>query len=667
MPGVKNIGDAFETGKSIFGSLTNKLPDEGDDQFKSIKDAYANSDTALVEKYPKQVLGTRSIFNPWRIIRYSKFGKSGQDYKFDLHLDEALSDIRGPGTDKKTILQGPENETAQKSSSDGETESKLSKLRPYVDEAKTAENPTAAEIINWAQNRGADSIPGGGSPVPYTAADFLWCKYYGKVPNNRLVTLRRYHIPVEDNIFIHASKSPLIPLAQAVTWYGTDIGNDLNKILNLSWGLKWKPINTAVTDVAGNEVKIEDIVSIFRPGIQGEQKQKLISVLSNTLLTGTSQIDLVKLAGWDSQLQEYIKGAYADNGPYWNRVLGPINVIDKTMIRDRGFADQPNITIVFEYSLRSYGGVNPKIAFLDLLSNFLSLTYNTAPFWGGGIRYFEATGPTIPGLAFEEHFAKGDLGGGISAALEQMSGLASQNIENLIKLADDIVSGKVKGDENISNINKEMDTNRGATFQASLPGKLISTKIGSLLKKPLMYRSFLDGRAVGEWHMTVGNPMNPMAMVGNLCLTNVNMTVGETLGIDDFPTEFKFTVTLQPGRPRAKQDIESIFNLGNGAIGYSQLPQPSSSRNSYGEANTIKQDAYMNSDEKNMGTTTSFNGSKAGNDAQQNNQTFEQMNPEDQIKASVDKFGSRIAAMYGPAFSKTEILADYFKEFKTKD
>ena len=68
-------------------------------------------------------------------------------------------------------------------------------------------------------------------------------------------------------------------------------------------------------------------------------------------------------AEFDKDLQTWIKGAYGAEGPYWNRVLGPVNVIENTQIRKRGFDFQHNILLEFTYKLRGYSQINPKIAF----------------------------------------------------------------------------------------------------------------------------------------------------------------------------------------------------------------------------------------------------------------------------------------------------------------
>ena len=83
-------------------------------------------------------------------------------------------------------------------------------------------------------------------------------------------------------------------------------------------------------------------------------------------------------------------------------------------------------------------------------------------------------------------------------------------------------------------------------------------------------RALLTGEPVGNWHLTVGNPLNPIMVIGNLICTDMKVEVGEELGPDDFPTELKVVYTLEHGMPRDKSGIQSMFNRGSGRI--YQLP-----------------------------------------------------------------------------------------------
>jgi len=93
----------------------------------------------------------------------------------------------------------------------------------------------------------------------------------------------------------------------------------------------------------------------------------------------------------------------------------------------------------------------------------------------------------------------------------------------------------------------------------------------AFLRKVYYQPIMLSGYPVGEWHLVVGNPLNPIAMIGNLICTNVKINFNDELGPDDFPTEIKASFTLAPGRQRHRGDWESMFNRGNGRLYLGQL------------------------------------------------------------------------------------------------
>lgn len=70
-----------------------------------------------------------------------------------------------------------------------------------------SKNPTAAQLVAdtaaysplllaSGDNLSAGSPIKGGPHAPYYWKDFIYCKYYGTIPNNRLITLRRFTSPV---------------------------------------------------------------------------------------------------------------------------------------------------------------------------------------------------------------------------------------------------------------------------------------------------------------------------------------------------------------------------------------------------------------------------------------------------------------------------------------
>ena len=98
-----------------------------------------------------------------------------------------------------------------------------------------------------------------------------------------------------------------------------------------------------------------------------------------------------------------------------------------------------------------------------------------------------------------------------------------------------------------------------------MAGNLLSQITGAGLDKMgrpgvVAIQSLLTGESTGEWHITVGNPSNPIIMIGNLKLEGTDIELYGPLGVDDFPTKLKVTCKLSPARPRDRTEIMGMFS-----------------------------------------------------------------------------------------------------------
>lgn len=442
--------------------------------------SYGYSDNLIATDFP--AMGSKSLFNEYSIFRFTN---AAGDYN-------RLYDSPG-----KTLTE------------------------------PSMRNPTAQNIITWCQDNPV-------STPPYSYADFLYCTYYGLIPNNYLITLRRYPIPMLDNLKTSTGVN-IPPVAQAVTWMGEEPGNKLSEIMKFACGLAWKEIEAKVQEVTGNEKGFESGPFAGAPG-------------GNILAGIQGFLNPTEYSGLARAQTDYSREVYGSEGPYANKVYGPVNVVNKTLARDQGLHFDHEITLNFNYALKVHGNINPKMAMLDIMSNMLTLTYNNAKFWGGAIRYF----PQHPQVGFfgdQNAFYSGDVSTYIDSVVGQFQKLGNTFMDSFSKLLQDPLSAL-----------KELAMG-GAKFAM---GKIAAKDRPQILAM----RSLLTGAPVGEWHLVLGNPLNPIAMIGNLVCTDMEMEMGDVLGADDFPTEIKFTVKLKHGKPRDKGDIESMFNLGNGRMYY---------------------------------------------------------------------------------------------------
>ena len=216
------------------------------------------------------------------------------------------------------------------------------------------------------------------------------------------------------------------------------------------------------------------------------------------------------------------------------------------MKRDAGLKMSQTFDIVFEYNLRPFGGMNAKATMLDILSNMYLLTYASAPFWGGENRYTSG-GSGYPMKSLMKSWYAGDAMGFMDGALGEIS----KGVSNITAAFGDLMSG---------DLDSLMDLgSKGASMiMANAMAGTKDTFLGSF--------SLLTGAPIGEWHLTVGNPLNPIMEIGNLVCSKMVVVASDTLGPDNFPDSLKFTVTLLHGMPRDSDSIQSMFNHGAGRI-----------------------------------------------------------------------------------------------------
>ena len=183
---------------------------------------------------------------------------------------------------------------------------------------------------------------------------------------------------------------------------------------------------------------------------------------------------------------------------------------------------------------------------LDQLANILALTYNNAPFWGGDVRYI-GDGSVARPLGKLGLLKSGDFGGYMKSVVSDLTGKDTGSTwKNLTEGVSDFVSG--------DNIQKTVNN----LLSGSLMDMFNSPQGGQAVA------ALLSGDPTGQWHVTIGNPLNPIAVIGNLACTNTAVNFEGPMGLQDFPEKLVVEITLKPARPRDKAEIESMFNSGRG-------------------------------------------------------------------------------------------------------
>lgn len=422
-------------------------------------------------------------------------------------------------------------------------------------------NPTYTNIIKYYS--GSDFDPYG--LARYKMQDFIYLKYYNQIPNNYMVTLRRYTRPCEDHMFgidmlpvsvngMNGYHRTYMAIATAVTYLGEKAGNKLSDILKFDYGANWEDKEGKTESIqnpdGGLAAQMRERGGIGADLMSGEAKlggSNSITQQARSLIKFSAMAQGKGVSVAKAMASQHAYEGNAFNARYGEELYGDVNVINKVKIRSRGLTFSNSFSLNFEYSLKSLKCVNPRIAMMDIMSNFLILTGNYGEFWGGATIFYGQRN-IAPQFGDPEKLRNGDYGGYISSLV----GDIKEGFKHIKGDSGDFFADLWTGIKNI-----------GSGFLQGLVGNLLGGNIG-VAGQSVVPQALLSGAPSGFWHLTVGNPLDPIAVMGNMAVTKTSVQFNDALGYDDFPTEVKFTVELEHCRPRDNAGIESMFNGGKG-------------------------------------------------------------------------------------------------------
>ncbi len=394
----------------------------------------------------------------------------------------------------------------------------------------------------------------------YTYADFMFCKHLGRISNNYLITLRRFPWPAGDHInyTMGSYDNQVDPndhfpdIGRMVTWLGTP-GNDMSAILKYDINLPYKQMKASIQEAQYNGDNSGGFLGGLMNLGSGAYRQSMLNGSGGN--TGLAAIQT--MASPFDKNNKFSSMLSAPSDTSWayhkdaNKSYGPVDAITETHYRqgaeDGGIKFEHNITLTFDYELRSYNGINTRAAMLDLLGNILAVTFTNATYWGGAVRGTGAAQSNIfanlPIFHMKEPISFASVQDAAFDSIGQMAqsfnnGQPVNNLKDALNAMGNLLKGALTG------------------ITAGLLNKL-----GRPQKNAL--NSMLNFQPTGLWHLMIGNPKHPIMSMGNMILDNCSIEHYGPLGLDDFPTGLKVTITLKHGMPRDNMKIEQMYMNGD--------------------------------------------------------------------------------------------------------
>jgi hypothetical protein len=242
-------------------------------------------------------------------------------------------------------------------------------------------------------------------------------------------------------------------------------------------------------------------------------------------------------------------------------------------VRGQGFTGgSTEFTLTFKYNLTSVGMVNSRMLFIDLFANLLSIGTDYGTFLAPQLLVnSQKQGLGFPGGA--DNYVKSMLD-----PVGFINDLLKIKFSEEMKAKIEILKGDVqKTKDELAVLAKGVPIKKNSKLYKTITAAMTAGLLTDLYYEPVM----LSGYPTGEWHIVVGNPLNPIAMIGNLVCTGVNIKFNDVLGPDDFPTEMTAKYTMKPARQRHRGDFESIFNRGNGRLYLGKIQRTDQAKNTF--------------------------------------------------------------------------------------
>lgn len=366
-------------------------------------------------------------------------------------------------------------------------------------------------------------------PLKLKAMDFAYLKNVGVYPNNRLMIARRFGGPVGNDPLRIAQN----PISTLISWVP-----DGQDFLSFEVGEDWTNAEA-------------DFTKIFNE-LGGDISKAVLGGLGGAAGAGGNA---VPLPGFTEIFQRKIMKALGLATPESGDIIpsGTPNLIKEAKRRqtigydEAGSTLKANISIkmVCEWEQKFIAGIDPSVAWMDILN--MVLRFGTS----NSIFYLGETKASGDFKKFVEKLANNPL-----AAINDIVNKISDAMKDIIKDVTDALDGKDNEGGDKAGIDETIKRlkNVGTTALSGLAKKYKVRLIG--------VTNALTGAASTPWHITIGNPMRPIFCSGDMLVDSISITLGPELAFNDLPTTIKAEFTLKNARSLGMQEILSRFNVG---------------------------------------------------------------------------------------------------------
>lgn len=440
---------------------------------------------------------------------------------------------------------------------------------PGDNQLKAADGLTPRHLVEWSERYPA---------LQLRPQDFAYCKKLGVYPNNRLVVLRRFKNGVPDNLFDYHIKNSinniqyLQPLSTLITWVRPD-----EDFIDMSFNENWKNYERGIIETIKGSIGLQS----------GDSETQASDGIGSNIFNNALLSVLLDTAGnIDASFKR------EDGVDFFQRSLdGNPNIIKRAKKRvtgGEGLESSISFNLKFDYEMRYINGIDPGYAMIDLIANTIRM--------GTSVSEFRFAVPALKNNSGIINAINGDFTTKFKTFFSSIKDFIDGTYTQLTTILSEGIDGLTDTFTNPKN-------NSESAVDKSL--KFIISRYREELKAAL---SAETGLPSGIWHVTIGNPKNPIISCGDLILQSSKLKLGKEIGFNDFPNEFSVEYSLVSARERGRDELTRIFNAGRGRVYVYKDPTKNPDYDIFGdEFATANKETYLGTTRRQAGDANTDN------------------------------------------------------------
>lgn len=377
--------------------------------------------------------------------------------------------------------------------------------------------------------------------------DFAYLKNLGVFPNNRLMIARRFTEPQKDNIMDKGGNRPLSVL---ISWKPED-----EDFIDFNFGENWEDADADFTNVLnslGGDFNIKGAGTgagkglnlVPLPGVTELLQRKLLEKLGVLKPTGAGELDSKPLPSGNPNIIKMAKR---------RKTIG-------SKEPGSGLKADISIKMKVEYEQKFISGIDPTIAFMDILNNALSFGTSNSDTFGLSAEFSSK---------LKSYTSIGGVSLLLSDMIKALKEAFNQAKDAIINIVNDVKKALTVQKEDKDKDDEDTEEEKSSILDNLDPNsivdsilKSIESTIGKYKIEILGIAHSLSGLPSTPWHVTVGNPLRPIFCSGDMLVDNVSLKMGSTLAFNDLPSTITVEFDLKNARPLGMQEILAKFNTG---------------------------------------------------------------------------------------------------------